>query len=146
VRPAPIPPDAAGYVIEDQIGFQLRIAMQRHMAIFTQRMVGGITQTQFATMVKLYQVGPCSQTTLARLVALDSATINGVLQRLRARGFVSSTPDTADRRQRTATLTAKGRAAAEQALGAATPITEETVAPLTATERRQLARLLTKIS
>lgn len=146
VRTASVASEATDYVLEDQIGFQLRIAMQRHLAIFSKRMVEGITPTQFATMVKLYQVGPCSQTTLARLVALDSATINGVLQRLRRRGFVTSTRDAVDRRQRTAMLTAKGRTAAEQALVIAKPITEETVGPLTQTQRRQLARLLAKIS
>lgn len=134
----------ADYVLEDQIGFQLRLAMQRHTAIFVANMV--FTQTQFATIVKLNEVGPCSQNQLARLVALDAATINGVLDRLRKRGYVSTKPDLRDGRQRVITITDVGRQTVEQTLKIAKKITEETLAPLTAAERAQLSRLLAKIS
>lgn len=34
------------YVLDQQVGFLMRIAMQRHTSIFTSRMVAGLTQTQ----------------------------------------------------------------------------------------------------
>ncbi len=71
--------EAMDYELEDQIGFVLRLAVQFHTAIFTSRMVDNLTQTQFATLAKVHQVGPCSQSELARLLALDTATINGVV-------------------------------------------------------------------
>ena len=49
------------YVLDDQAGFLMRVAMQRHTSIFTSRMVEGLTQTQFAALAKLNEVGPCSQ-------------------------------------------------------------------------------------
>src|SRR6476661_5031219 len=63
------------YVLDDQVGFLMRIAMQRHTSIFTSRMLEGLTQTQFAALAKLYEVGPCSQNHLGRLIYLDAATI-----------------------------------------------------------------------
>src|ERR1700754_4901329 len=79
------------YVLNDQIGFLLRVAMQRHTAIFMSRMIEGLTQTQFAALAKLFEVGPCSQNHLGRLIYLDAATIKGVVDRLSVRGFVTVT-------------------------------------------------------
>lgn len=132
------------YVLEEQVGFQLRLAMQRHTAIFVANML--LTQTQFATIVKLRTVGPCSQNHLARLVALDAATINGVLDRLRKRGYISSEPDQRDARQRVIAVTSSGKSIVEQAVKIAKKVTAETLTPLSASERTELSRLLTKIS
>jgi DNA-binding MarR family transcriptional regulator len=118
--------------------------MQRHTAIFVANMV--LTQTQFATIIKLNAIGPCSQNHLARLVALDAATINGVLDRLRKRGYVSAEPDLRDARQHIITTTNDGRRVIERAIKIAKDVTEETLSPLSATERAQLSRLLAKIS
>ena len=79
------------YVLDDQVGFLMRIAMQRHTSIFTSRMIEGLTQTQFAALAKLYEVGPCSQNHLGRLIYLDAATIKGVVDRLHLRGLCDRT-------------------------------------------------------
>jgi hypothetical protein len=84
---APDPSAATGYVLDDQIGFQLRIAMQRHTSIFMSQMTGDLTQTQFAALAKLLEVGPCSQNHLGRLIYLDASTIKGVVDRLQLRGL-----------------------------------------------------------
>jgi len=79
------PADAAEhgrYVLDEQVGFLLRVAMQRHTSIFTSRMIEALTQTQFAALSKLHEVGPCSQNHLGRLIYLDAATIKGVVDRL----------------------------------------------------------------
>ena len=81
------------YVLDDQAGFLMRVAMQHHTSIFTSRMIEGLTQTQFAALAKLYEVGPCSQNHLGRLIYLDAATIKGVVDRLHLRGFVSALND-----------------------------------------------------
>ena len=132
------------YVLEDQVGFQLRLAVQRHTAIFVANMI--LTQTQFAAIVKLNDVGPCSQNHLARLVGLDAATINGVLDRLRKRGYISTELDLRDARQRVITITNVGRRVVERTVKNAKEITAQTLSPLSATERLQLSRLLAKIS
>jgi hypothetical protein len=93
------------YRLDDQVGFLLRVAMQRHTAIFMSRIVRGLTQTQFAAIAKLREVGPCSQNQLGRLIYLDAATTKGVVDRLEGRGFVTARPDARDRRRRAIALT-----------------------------------------
>jgi MarR family transcriptional regulator, lower aerobic nicotinate degradation pathway regulator len=133
------------YVLDDQVGFLLRVAMQRHTTIFMSRMVEGLTQTQFAALAKLYEVGPCSQNHLGRLIYLDAATIKGVVDRLCLRGFVTALSDPKDRRRRAVALTERGRAATEAAMRVAAEITAETMTPLTADEQRLVVKLLKKL-
>ena len=123
----------------------MRVAMQRHTAIFTARMIEGLTQTQFAALAKLYEVGPCSQNHLGRLIYLDAATIKGVVDRLGARGFVTALNDPTDRRRRAVALTERGRLVTEAAIKVAADITAATLKPLTAEEQRQVTRLLKKL-
>jgi len=133
------------YLLDDQVGFLMRVAMPRHTAIFTARMIEALTQTQFAALAKLYEVGPCSQNQLGRLIYLDAATIKGVVDRLSARGFVTALADPNDRRRRAVALTGRGRAVTEAAIAVAAEITAATLAPLSAEEQRQVARLLKKL-
>jgi MarR family transcriptional regulator, lower aerobic nicotinate degradation pathway regulator len=134
------------YVLDAQVGFLLRVAMQRHTSIFMSRMVEQLTQTQFAALAKLYEVGPCSQNQLGRLIYLDAATIKGVVDRLSGRGFVTALSDPKDRRRLAVALTARGKAVTEQAIKVAAEITTETLGPLTTEERRLVARLLNKLA
>ena len=133
------------YVLDEQAGFLMRVAMQRHTSIFTSRMIEGLTQTQFAALAKLYEVGPCSQNYLGRLIYLDAATIKGVVDRLHLRGFVSALDDPKDRRRRAVALTDRGRQVTEAAMLVATEITATTLTPLTADEQRLIAKLLRKL-
>jgi DNA-binding MarR family transcriptional regulator len=133
------------YVIEDQVGFLMRIAMQRHTSIFMSRMVGDLTQTQFAALAKLADVGTCSQNHLGRLIYLDAATIKGVIDRLRARKLVTIQENPKDRRRSMIALTRAGARVAEKAVGVARRITAETLIPLRRTEQKQIVRLLQKM-
>lgn len=134
------------YVLDDQVGFLMRIAMQRHTSIFMSQMIEGLTQTQFAALAKLYEVGPCSQNYLGRLIYLDAATIKGVVDRLHLRGFVTALNDPTDRRRRAVTLTDRGRRATEAAMLIAAKITAATLTPLTAEEQRVVVKLLRKLA
>lgn len=133
------------YQLSDQVGFNLRRANQRHVAIFAAH-VDGLTPTQFATLARLYEKGAISQNLLGRLTAMDSATIKGVVERLRAKGFVKSGPDPDDRRLRRVELTAAGRAAFEAAHPSALKARAETLAPLSEAEARTFEALLDKLS
>ena len=147
------PADAAGqpvtdhgeYVLDDQVGFLMRVATQRHTAIFMSRMIEGLTQTQFAALAKLYEVGPCSQNHLGRLIYLDAATIKGVVDRLRKRGFVTAMPDPNDRRRRAVALSDHGHAVTEEAVKVAAEITAATLAPLSPDEQKVGGKLLRKL-
>jgi MarR family transcriptional regulator, lower aerobic nicotinate degradation pathway regulator len=133
------------YVLDDQAGFLMRVAMQRHTSIFTSRMIEGLTQTQFAALAKLYEVGPCSQNYLGRLIYLDAATIKEVVDRLHLRGFVTALNDPKDRRRRAVALTERGRTVTEAAMAVASDITTATLGPLGADEQRQITKLLRKL-
>lgn len=133
------------YVLNAQAGFLMRVAMQRHTSIFMSQMVEGLTQTQFAALAKLYEVGPSSQNHLGRHICLDAATIKGVVDRLSARGFVTALNDPNDRRRRAVALTKRGRQVTEDAMKIAAKITADTLAPLTADERRQIVALLERL-
>jgi DNA-binding MarR family transcriptional regulator len=137
--------EQGSYVLDEQAGFLMRVAMQRHTSIFTSRMLEGLTQTQFAALAKLYEVGPCSQNHLGRLIYLDAATIKGVVDRLHLRGFVTALSDPNDRRRRPVSLTERGRQVTEAAMLVAAEITAATLTPLTADEQRMIAKLLRKL-
>ena len=147
LTPVPAEPASDGrYVLDEQIGFLLRVAMQRHTSIFTSQMIEGLTQTQFASLAKLYEVGPCSQNHLGRLIFLDAATIKGVVDRLSVRGFVTASNDPNDKRRRAVVLTEEGRKVTEAAIRMATKITADTLGSLTEEEQRTVARLLKKLA
>lgn len=134
------------YIVDVQVGFLMRVAMQRHTAIFMNHMVEDLTQTQFAVMAKLYEVGPCSQNHLGRLVYLDAATIKGVVDRLGLRGFATTCADPTDRRRRAVSLTDQGVRVMKSAISVASEITAKTLEPLSEADRRALSRILRKLA
>jgi DNA-binding MarR family transcriptional regulator len=133
------------YRVDQQIGFFLRQANQRHVAIFTNRMGDRLTTTQWAALSKLKEIQPTSQNQLGRETAMDVATIKGVVDRLVARDFIRSEPDPKDGRRLVLSLTAEGEATLARNVSVARSVTEETLAPLTSGERMMLIELLTKI-
>jgi DNA-binding MarR family transcriptional regulator len=138
-------PDAA-YTLDEQIGFILRKVSQRHTAIFTAAFGNDLTPPQWSTLAKLHEMGPTSQNQLGRLIALDAATIKGVVDRLTARGLTETSADPDDARRVVVALTELGRAEAEKGFAVAGRITEETLAPLDAGQRAQLITLLKALS
>lgn len=134
------------YRLDEQAGFLLRQAQQRHTAIFAERMVEGLTPTQFAALAKLQELGAVTQNRLGRLTAMDAATIKGVIDRLRERGFAETRRDPSDGRRLLVDLTPKGRDAAADAIAAGHRITDETLEPLTPTERKRFLELLEKLT
>jgi DNA-binding MarR family transcriptional regulator len=133
------------YALDEQIGFYLRQANQRHVAIFASLMAEKLTTTQWAALVKLKDLQPCSQGNLGRETAMDMATIKGVVDRLVKRGLVHTAPDVADARRLVLRLTAEGEATVARNLSIALEISQETVSTLTLAERMMLIELLQKI-
>lgn len=139
------PNGEATYRLDEQVGFLMRVASQRHTALFASRMIEGLTAPQFATLAKLREVGPCSQNRLGRLVFLDAATIKGVVDRLSGRGFVMTADDPLDKRRRAVALTERGHAVADAAVRVALEISEATLQPLNPAERMQAIAMLRKL-
>ena len=137
------PPDE--YRLQDQIGFVLRKSHQRHLAIFASR-IADLTPPQFAALAKLADVGETSQNQLGSLIAMDAATVKGVIDRLKARGLVDLTKHDADKRRLMVSLTAEGRETVERLIPLAEAITAETLAPLSRKEATTLLKLLSRIA
>ncbi|QGX99693.1 MarR family transcriptional regulator [Roseovarius faecimaris] len=134
------------YELDNQIGYILRVASQRHAAIFQSQAPGGLTPTQFSALVRVAEKGACSQNLLGRLTSMDVATIKGVVDRLKRKGLVVLEPDPTDKRR----TIIRPTAAALEMIGAlhdaGRRISEATLEPLTPTERSMLIRLLRKIT
>ena len=133
------------YALEDQVGFMLRVASQRHANIFQSNIIGNLTPTQFSTIIRLAEVGKVSQNHLGRLTAMDVATIKGVVDRLKAKGLIQSEPDLIDKRRSVISLSPQGEALVSELKRAGRQISEETLAPLNAKEQKTLLGLLRKI-
>ena len=132
------------YRLEDQIGFKLRLANQRHLEVFAD-MLPEATPTQFAILARLVEDGPLSQNHLGRRVGMDAATTKGVVDRLRAKGWVQSTPSKTDMRRLEISLTEAGEEFAERAITIAGDISKRTLSGLSTREAERLLTLLDKL-
>jgi DNA-binding MarR family transcriptional regulator len=141
---SPVAPDET-YRLEEQVGFLLRLAGQRHAAIFQAMVPDGLTPTQFAALVRLAELGACSQNELGRQTAMDVATIKGVVDRLKAKGMVRASPDPADRRRTILSVAPAYRARIGALHAAGHEISAATLDPLTEAEAATLNALLRRI-
>lgn len=132
------------YRLDDQFGFILRKAHQRHLAIFAAHMPD-LTPRQFAALAKLCEVGSMSQNELGRQTAMDAATIKGVIDRLKKQELVATSADTGDRRRLLVRPSRRGALTYRQVVVAAQQITAETLAPLGKQEQRSLLALLRRL-
>jgi DNA-binding MarR family transcriptional regulator len=134
------------YVLEEQVGYLIRLAGQRHTAIFQAMAPLRLTPTQFSAMIRLAQRGPCSQNELGRRASMDVATIKGVVDRLRDRGMIIATPDAKDKRRSILAIAPDYQDVITDLFQAGLAISEETLKPLSTDERKTLVALLKKIS
>ena len=137
--------DASDYKLDQQVGFILRRANQRHLSIFAGH-IGDLTPRQFAVLAKLAQTGAVSQNELGRQTAMDGATIKGVVDRLRKRDFIFTRPDLTDMRRILVEQTAAGAETYHECARAALEITKDTLAPLDEEEQAQFLELLKKLT
>src|ERR1700722_15844612 len=134
------------YVLDDQVGFVLRQAQQRHTTLFAAEMIEALTPTQWAALAKLGECGGCSHNHLGRPPAMDAATIKGVIDRLTARGFTAARPDPDDARRLLVDLTDEGAALYRRAAPIARAIPAKTPEPPDEAERATLIALLRRLT
>jgi len=134
------------YRLEQQIGFLLRRAHQFASEVF-QAKVGkrNITPQQFSVLVTLLAEREIAQTKLGTHVAMDPATVLGVVQRLAQRGLVAVRTDPDDGRRRLVQLTHDGHELARELVAIGPTISRETLDGLSAQEQRDLLHLLDKL-
>ncbi|MGF1593736.1 MAG: MarR family winged helix-turn-helix transcriptional regulator [Kiloniellaceae bacterium] len=143
-------PEAAGetldYRLNRQIGFLLRRAHQYATEVF-QAKIGNrnLTPQQFSVLVTLLERREIAQTRLGGLVAMDPATVLGVVQRLAHRGLVAVRTDPADGRRRLVQLTHDGHELARELVAIGPSISRETLEGLSEKEQRDLLHLLDRL-
>ena len=136
----------ADFHVEDHVGFLLRRAHQRHVALFTAAMTHvDLTPTQFTALLKTVQLRRVTQNLLGRQAAMDPATIQGVVRRLIARGLIRRSCDPLDRRTAVLEPTEAGVALITDVVACALQTHEAALAPLSPEERTSLLHLLRKI-
>ena len=139
--------ETESYVLDQQVGHLLRRANQRHTALFARRFAEfDLTPLQFAVLMRLREAGPLSQNLLGRETAMDPNTVQGVILRLLRRRLVTRSGSADDKRRKLLALTADGRALAERLVIEGQAVTEETLAPLSAGQRRQFLGLLARLT
>jgi MarR family transcriptional regulator, lower aerobic nicotinate degradation pathway regulator len=133
------------YILDHQVGFLMRRANQRHLGLFA-RLVPDLTPTQFAALSKLCEQTQLSQNALGRAIAMDAATIKGVVDRLRHKGLVASRPDPDDQRRIFVEPTSAGTTLFHAIVDRAHQATQQTLEPLSESERQEFLRLLEKLT
>lgn len=135
----------SSYKLNAQVGYLLRLANQRHTALFQEVVPLGLTPTQFAALVKLAEIGECSQNELGRRTAMDVATIKGVVERLIKKGLAVARPDPNDKRRSLLSIPPDRIGMVPTLYEAGEKITRLTLSPLSAAEQKTLLRLLAKL-
>ena len=126
------------YNLEDQVGHLMRRANQRHAAIFFEGLNDQqLTAMQFAVLVKISDEEEVSQNRLGRLAAMDPATVQGVVRRLKERALIDARPDPDDRRRSLWRLSKAGKSLVIATIPIAEQITERTLGPLSKSERKR---------
>lgn len=144
------PPETDGetldYRLNQQIGFLLRRAHQYASEVF-QSKIGdrNLTPQQFSVLVTLLEQRELAQTRLGGLVAMDPATVLGVVQRLAQRGLVAVRTDPDDGRRRLVQLTHDGHELARELVAIGPTISSETLEGLSEKEQGELLRLLDRL-
>ena len=133
------------YVLNHQVGYLLRLANQRHSSLFQKIVPLGLTPTQFAALVKLAELGKCSQNELGRQTAMDVATIKGVVERLNKKGLIEVNPDPKDKRRTILSIPQDQLKIIPDLFEAGKKISSVTLSPLSPSEQKTFLRLLKKL-
>ena len=127
-------------------GHLIRRAQQISVAVFMDETDGeDVTPVQFAMLNTLADQSGVDQVTLASMVGFGPATSGSVISRLESKGWVRRQEDPGDRRRKLLSITAEGRRVVQRLQRQVDRVQDRILEPLSATEGRQLVRLLAKL-
>jgi DNA-binding MarR family transcriptional regulator len=124
---------------------QMRVVLQEHNAQWQVRLPD-LTKPQYAVLRAIGAQPGIEQSSAGSAAATDKATLTALLLRLETRGLITREVDPADRRRRLLHLTAAGVRTLKAAVPVVDGITAHLLERLTAAERDDLHRLLTKLA
>jgi MarR family transcriptional regulator, lower aerobic nicotinate degradation pathway regulator len=105
----------------------------------------GFRGYHYRLLAALEEFGPASQAALGRRTGIDRSDVVAALNELADRGLIKRSPDPDDGRRNVITITAAGTKQLRKLDQVLAGIQEKLLAPLSAAERTQLARLLTRL-
>ena len=105
----------------------------------------GITPIQYAILLAVWEFPSTDATRIADLLLFEKTTINDIVQRLEAKGFVTRRTGLVDRRVKSINITDAGRRVVEAVNPVNERIADALLSPLTARERASLIQLLRKL-
>lgn len=106
-------PDPIAFRVMNEIG----IIDQLGTTLFERSMPHGLTLPQFIVLNHFVRLGvDRTPNELAASMQVTKATMTSTLQRLDAKGFISSVPDPKDGRSKRIAITAEGRDARDEAI------------------------------
>ena len=124
-------------------GHLIRRAHQISGAVFTAHLAGhDVTSVQYAALEAIASQPGIDATRLSELIAIDRATLGGVLDRLEAKGSVLRAPSPHDRRVKTVTLTPAGAALLREIGPRVAAVQAEMMRRLSPAEQVQFVALL----
>jgi DNA-binding MarR family transcriptional regulator len=105
----------------------------------------GAAAYHYRVLAALHEFGPSSQADLARRGNLDRSDVVAAVNELAAQGYVERTPDPDDRRRNLVRPTRAGTQQLRRMDKALDRVQDELLAPLSATDRTTLVRLLDEL-
>jgi DNA-binding MarR family transcriptional regulator len=133
--------------LADRVLWRLGRASQQAQRLVRQHMAAADVRTQhYHVLASLADDGEAAQAPLADRIAFDRSDLVTLLDELEQLGYVARRTDPADRRRNIVAITRKGEKALttmDQLIFAAE---DELLTPLTATERRTLLKLLSRLA
>lgn len=106
----------------------------------------GIIRAEYHLLMCLAHYPTLSAQDVSNLTRRPRNSISRAVHRMQAEGYLDRSPHPDDGRQALLTITATGRALHDKIAARLSARQEEVLAPLSAAERRQLDRLLQKLS
>jgi DNA-binding MarR family transcriptional regulator len=105
----------------------------------------GVRRQHFSVLSSLAEQGPASQAALGRRLWIDRSDLHALLGELEDGGLIARVRDEQDRRRNVVKLTPRGRAALKRLERRIDAAQKDLLKPLSATERRDLVRLLERL-
>ena len=105
----------------------------------------GVRRQHFAVLTSLAEQGAASQAELGRRLWIDRSDLHAILRELERDGLVARVRDARDRRRNVVTLTRTGAAALKRLDQRVDAAQSTLLGPLSASERRELLRMLERL-
>jgi DNA-binding MarR family transcriptional regulator len=122
-------------------GHVIRRLFQLRSRLWQETVPYDLTGPQYTVLGALFLNGRMDQGTLGQHAGLDKSTAAPIIERLRGRGLLVTTRDTADARRKLLDLTPEGRRTVVRMAPFAIEVDERLLSALTADERAEFARL-----